>query len=516
MRVLQSVLGIGIISIGLYHCSMESPTQVSDGGGIETIAGKIITSDGEVAQNTQVMLIPQIFNPVNETLPESMIDTTDSSGEYRFTVSDSSYYNIEAVNLTNGNRSLKSGVSIAGIQSDDDLIVDTLKQPGAIKVSLPDAINLVSGYIYILGTDIQCNLNNQEIINGKYIILDSVPAALVSNLFYCIKNDPSTDTLLIDTITVSPNDTVGNVTVGLLCVYNKDNSGVPSNNITSVVRDKTGTMWIGTDNGLTQFFGTTWKTFTTNNSDLPGNNILDLAVDNDGSIWVGTSYGMVHINDNTWTEYTPNNSGIVDEAVYVISIDSKGTKWIGTDYGVNTFTGTEWRLYNCNNSKLPNNIVYTFTHGPEGTTWIGTNSGVAGLNGSTWTVFESSESPVANKTVYDMAVDAHGVLWIATRSGVVKYEGDSWIVYDVFSTTKDFKINGMAIDAEGNKWFVTGGLKSDNGYIVKFDDVDWTIHSAQSLNMPLYPFYEVNDIFIDDNNNLLIGTCLDGVLVMGP
>ena len=89
-------------------------------------------------------------------------------------------------------------------------------------------------------------------------------------------------------------------------------------------------------------------------------------------------------------------------------------------------------------------------------------------------------------------------------------------MYDVSSTTKDFKINAMAIDAEGNKWFVTGGLKSDNGYVVKFNDVEWTRYSATSLNMPFYPFYAVHDIFVDNSNNILIGTLLDGVLVMGP
>ncbi len=516
MRILQSALIVVILWAGRFHCSMESPTQVSDGGGIETIAGKMIMPDGAVAKNTRVTLIPQTFNPLYETLPDSFIDTTDDSGRYHFNISDSSYYNIEGINLNTLERSLKYSISIADIQSDGDTVVDTLKKPGAIKVPLPEDLDILNGYVYILGTDIHSNLNDLELINGKYIILDSVPAVKVSNIHYCGINDPATDTMLIESISVSPNDTVGDITVGLLYVYNKSNSGVASNNITSVVRDKTGTLWIGTDEGLSQLKGTVWKTFTTDNSDLPGNTILDLAIDIDGSLWVGTYKGLVHIDGNSWTVYTPNNSGIVDEEIYVISVGSDGTKWIGTDYGFNTFTGTEWRLYNTKNSKLPNNIVYAFHHGPDGTTWIGTNAGVAGLNADTWTVFESSECPITNKTVYDMVVDVHGVLWIASRCGVVKYEGDSWIVYDVLSTTKDYKINRIAVDAEGNKWFVTGGLKTDNGYIVKFNDVEWTVYSAQSLHMPFYPFYEVKDIVVDESNNILIGTWLDGVLVMGP
>jgi ligand-binding sensor domain-containing protein len=57
--------------------------------------------------------------------------------------------------------------------------------------------------------------------------------------------------------------------------YNKANSGLPNNNITSVAIDKFGNKWIGTEGyGLVKFDGNNWIVYNTANSSLPITNIL--------------------------------------------------------------------------------------------------------------------------------------------------------------------------------------------------------------------------------------------------
>ena len=67
-------------------------------------------------------------------------------------------------------------------------------------------------------------------------------------------------------------------------------NGFITDNIYSVFRDSKGLMWYGTDNGILQFDGTTFKTFTTQDG-LPDNEIFNFYEDLDGRIWFASFNG---------------------------------------------------------------------------------------------------------------------------------------------------------------------------------------------------------------------------------
>lgn len=67
----------------------------------------------------------------------------------------------------------------------------------------------------------------------------------------------------------------------------------PSNGLNCIARDVLGRIWAGT-----QFFGVvqvmdedTWVQFTPANSGMPDNEVLSVLASSDGSIWIGTTYG---------------------------------------------------------------------------------------------------------------------------------------------------------------------------------------------------------------------------------
>lgn len=69
--------------------------------------------------------------------------------------------------------------------------------------------------------------------------------------------------------------------------------GLPSWEITSLLEDKLGYLWIGTmGGGLAQFDGKKFIVYTVNDS-LPDNNITSLKQDRLGNIWIGTTHGLV-------------------------------------------------------------------------------------------------------------------------------------------------------------------------------------------------------------------------------
>ncbi|HZH37545.1 MAG TPA: two-component regulator propeller domain-containing protein, partial [Flavisolibacter sp.] len=77
-------------------------------------------------------------------------------------------------------------------------------------------------------------------------------------------------------------------------------NGLVSNEIKSVVQDRTGYLWIASSNGLQRFDGVHYKTFLHVDGDpttIPVNNIEQLLVDNDDNLWILSTDGQAGIFD---------------------------------------------------------------------------------------------------------------------------------------------------------------------------------------------------------------------------
>lgn len=70
--------------------------------------------------------------------------------------------------------------------------------------------------------------------------------------------------------------------------------GMSGNIVYSIVQDKSGAIWFGTDKGITKFDGTSWKSLTTADG-LMDSNVYTLAVGPNGDIWAGTRRGVARI-----------------------------------------------------------------------------------------------------------------------------------------------------------------------------------------------------------------------------
>jgi hypothetical protein len=187
----------------MLFCS-RNPQQVGTGSSSETVIGKITNADGKPATDTRVMLIPFDYDPVSAVPAENRkiySDTTSGNGEYRMQVSDSGLYNLLAVHLSLGTRSMISNISI----HEDSTSVQqcTLSVPGAIRVVLPAGIDTINGYVYIPGTTTAASLMNS---NG-FVMLDSVPAGTIPAIFYGIAAGSVAPSPIIDSIPVLPGDT---------------------------------------------------------------------------------------------------------------------------------------------------------------------------------------------------------------------------------------------------------------------------------------------------------------------
>ncbi len=143
--------------------------------------------------------------------------------------------------------------------------------------------------------------------------------------------------------------------------------------------DKDGTVWVGTNDGLAQFYSTS-KIFKQGvNYDasrilvprndgsgqadylLSGESILSICPDDANNLWIGTKNGAFYISNNGLTEYhhfTQDNSPLLSNNIIDIAINKHGDVFFGTDKGIISLRGkaTEGKKTNSNVVVYPNPV----------------------------------------------------------------------------------------------------------------------------------------------------------------
>lgn|GEM_PF-1434996 len=123
--------------------------------------------------------------------------------------------------------------------------------------------------------------------------------------------------------------------------HDRENSNsLSDNNVTSVIMDSKGIIWIGTAaSGLNRFDEelNQWTHFSSikgDKSSLASNSILSLCEDGDGNIWIGTEdngISVLSVSDNSFNHYQFNpeeENSLGDNKIYYLYKDSSDRIWV--------------------------------------------------------------------------------------------------------------------------------------------------------------------------------------------
>ncbi len=159
-------------------------------------------------------------------------------------------------------------------------------------------------------------------------------------------------------------------------VFDQLNSGMPTNEISSLTSDDNNNLWIGTfKHGLYKYDGDEFISLMTSGS-FPDTNIVSLHNFND-TLVISTDKRIYFLPDFNLQE----RNKIIFVSPYVRDIfkDSKFNYWFGTRFGLFEFTPPDGRaLYDCRNSGLASNYVSSISEDSDGNLWILTSTG--GIN----------------------------------------------------------------------------------------------------------------------------------------
>ncbi len=193
---------------------------------------------------------------------------------------------------------------------------------------------------------------------------------------------------------------------------NKHLSGFQGIRIYSIIQDKAGNYWIGTQTGL---FKINLTIFTTElfqkeaeeSHKISSNLIYCLLEDRDGLIWIATLDGLdvYHPKSGEITHYKKSKSStnsLCDNFVISLCEDHKGNIWIGTSTYVNEFVKKDSAfVYYSQKNGLPNNRIFEILEDHLHNLWFATGNGLSRFDTltnsfRTYTVDEGLQSPEFN------------------------------------------------------------------------------------------------------------------------
>lgn len=296
-------------------------------------------------------------------------------------------------------------------------------------------------------------------------------------------------------------------------VYNTSNSGLPHNHVRSISIDSNDIIWIGTQQGgLARFDGVNWNSWNTSNSDIPGNNVRLVESMNNGEVWVSciissnpNPYWISRYYEGGWENWT----GISDGLDIPDAFDLYNNKvWLSLTNGLYVYENDEFSHFDPNNNCIPPTSVSDILFITPDKYWVALSDysiagdkdhGLLKVEQNTCTHYDMNNSgfPSDNVTL-DLRRDKDNSdkVWMRTNAGIVSFDGIDW---EIFSAPGTSLPTAYAIDSVGDIWT----YYNFHG----FQKYDGTWHSYQN-----YVNDEINDISVDAQNNLWIGTSNSGLI----
>jgi len=283
-------------------------------------------------------------------------------------------------------------------------------------------------------------------------------------------------------------------------------SRLNTNNVSSIVQDDHGIIWIGTDHGGVNLLNK--KDFSIryllNNVDdeksISQNSIVSMYKDKLGIIWIGTyKKGISYYHENLikfqlFKHKTSNPNSLGYDDVNSFVEDSKQNLWIGTNGGGLIYFNRKQNRFSTfvhqpgNSNSLSNDIIVSLFYDSQQKLWIGTYyGGLVCYDGKRFKTYKHNifnSQSISDDRVWKIYEDSRKNLWVGTLGGGLElFDREKEIFYhyrvgDVNSVRSTF-IVCFKEDSEGNLWIGTAeGIDLLNRQTGRF------IHYAHENNNP--------------------------------
>jgi ligand-binding sensor domain-containing protein/two-component sensor histidine kinase len=287
---------------------------------------------------------------------------------------------------------------------------------------------------------------------GQFTDVDGMNSALVSG--------PVT-ALLADTSKLWVGTSKGLHSLALYASKTARSERVPGceqGSISTLLRDRQGTVWVGDANGLRRIENGGCGAQRA----LTGETIIALMEDAEGDLWAGSeTQGVTVARDQKFSMYTTRN-GVASDAVRCVFQDHEGGIWIGTNNGLTRVKGGVFTTWTTREG-LSSNVILSLGENADGNLLAGTPDGLNRIQGHAVSVITSADG-LADDFIRSIFRDRDGTLWIGTRRGLSHAEGGRFRTYTQADGLGSDLVGAMLRDRKGDLWVGTlAGLSKYSG-----------------------------------------------------
>ncbi|HEX9600708.1 MAG TPA: two-component regulator propeller domain-containing protein, partial [Mariniflexile sp.] len=195
-----------------------------------------------------------------------------------------------------------------------------------------------------------------------------------------------------------------------------------SNSVTSIIENRPGQIWIGTDHKGLFIYDKTKDLLTNvvhnpnNNRSLAFNNIYCLYRDNSETVWIGhTKKGLSFYHESFKNFMNFEHPECTN--ISALMEDHLGNIWLGTD-GNGLFVKEKKSINNLRKLPIPNTAIVCILEDKKNRIWIGAyQSGLFCYENGKMVQYTTENSKLSNNDIWSLKEDRYGNIWIGTLGG---------------------------------------------------------------------------------------------------
>jgi PAS domain S-box-containing protein len=252
---------------------------------------------------------------------------------------------------------------------------------------------------------------------------------------------------------------------------------------------------------------------------LPQSQISGIVQDQKGYLWLGTAEGLTSFDGQQFTHYTKKD-GLAESLIMKIFLDSKGDIWLGhRAFGISRYNSREERF---EIMILPDGLQKTqirdITETSKGIMFFASATrGLLRYDQEKWSIY-NRENGLSTDNLNVLYAEGERV-WIGSDKGLILFdphqkEGNQFNLIPLPRVKSDISISALLKDKQGNLWICT-----DEGRIFSVKTGKDSLVSVKNMQVsfhPEFPVFMTECVYLDKSGNIWFGSKENGVMCFNP